>query len=257
MKQVYIINENHPKLLLFFAGWAADETPFKQYHPKDTDYMICYDYRTPDFDTSVFDRYRQINVVAWSMGVWAGSLILSQVPREKIFSIAFNGSTSPIDNLEGIPVQTYQATLDGLTPASLQKFLRRMCKDSNAYKAFMEITPRRDFDEIKEELRLIRERYFEMFGNMEHKGYDEETEERFQENFERYEYDYDYAFIGSNDRIFPPENLEMNHDNLMYNNVILTDSAHYDASMFRFLLQDMWEMPIDDFMHHLKSINIE
>mgnify|MGYP001537080566 CR=1 FL=1 len=181
MKQVYIINENHPKLLLFFAGWAADETPFKQYHPKDTDYMICYDYRTPDFDTSVFDRYRQINVVAWSMGVWAGSLILSQVPREKIFSIAFNGSTSPIDNLEGIPVQTYQATLDGLTP----------------------------------------------------------------------------AFIGSNDRIFPPENLEMNHDNLMCNNVILTDSAHYDASMFRFLLQDMWEMPIDDFMHHLKSINIE
>ena len=107
MKQVYIINENHPKLLLFFAGWAADETPFKQDHPKDTDYMICYDYRTPDFDTSVFDRYRQINVVAWSMGVWAGSLILSQVPREKIFSIAFNGSTSPIDNLEGIPVQTY------------------------------------------------------------------------------------------------------------------------------------------------------
>ena len=123
--------------------------------------------------------------------------------------------------------------------------------------SLIELTPRRDFDEIKEELRLIRERYFEMFGNMEHKGYDEETEEKFQENFERYEYDYDYAFIGSNDRIFPPENLEMNHDNLMCNNVILTDSAHYDASMFRFLLQDMWEMPIDDFMHHLKSINIE
>ena len=33
MKQVYIINENHPQLLLFFAGWAADETPFKQYRP--------------------------------------------------------------------------------------------------------------------------------------------------------------------------------------------------------------------------------
>ena len=112
MKQEYIINENHPKLLLFFAGWAADETPFKQYHPKDTDYMICYDYRTPDFDTSVFDRYRQINVVAWSMGVWAGSLILSQVPREKIFSIAFNGSTSSIDILEGIPVLSYQSSLD-------------------------------------------------------------------------------------------------------------------------------------------------
>ena len=59
MKQVYIINENHPQLLLFFAGWAADETPFKQYRPKDMDYMICYDYRTLDFDYSIFDRYRQ------------------------------------------------------------------------------------------------------------------------------------------------------------------------------------------------------
>ena len=56
MKQVYIINENHPQLLLFFAGWAADETPFKQYRPKDMDYMICYDYRTLDFDYSIFDR---------------------------------------------------------------------------------------------------------------------------------------------------------------------------------------------------------
>ena len=67
------------------------------------DYMICYDYRTLDFDYSIFDRYRQVNVVAWSMGVWMGSLILSQVSRDKVFSLAFNGTTYPIDNLEGIP----------------------------------------------------------------------------------------------------------------------------------------------------------
>ena len=42
MKQVYIVHENHPKLLLLFAGWAADETPFKQYRPKGMDYMVCY-----------------------------------------------------------------------------------------------------------------------------------------------------------------------------------------------------------------------
>ena len=58
MKQVYIVHENHPKLLLLFAGWAADETPFKQYRPKGMDYMVCYDYRTLDFDKSIFDRYR-------------------------------------------------------------------------------------------------------------------------------------------------------------------------------------------------------
>lgn len=37
-------------------------------------------------------------------------------PRDKVFSLAFNGTTYPIDNLEGIPVNTFQATLDGLTP---------------------------------------------------------------------------------------------------------------------------------------------
>ena len=105
MKQVYIVHENHPKLLLLFAGWAADETPFKQYRPKGMDYMVCYDYRTLDFDKSIFDRYQRVNVVTWSMGVWVGSLILSNIPQNKILSIAFNGSISPIDNLEGIPLK--------------------------------------------------------------------------------------------------------------------------------------------------------
>ena len=62
MKQVYIVHENHPKLLLLFAGWAADETPFKQYRPKGMDYMVCYDYRTLDFDKSIFDRYQRYRI---------------------------------------------------------------------------------------------------------------------------------------------------------------------------------------------------
>lgn len=53
MKQVYIIKDRHPRLLLFFAGWGADETPFKDYQPADSDYMLCYDYRTLEFDASL------------------------------------------------------------------------------------------------------------------------------------------------------------------------------------------------------------
>ena len=52
MKQSYIIHEHHPRLLLFFAGWGADETPFKMYRPVASDFMVCYDYRTLDFDAS-------------------------------------------------------------------------------------------------------------------------------------------------------------------------------------------------------------
>ena len=73
MKQIYLIHEHHPRLLLFFTGWGADETPFKTYRPTDSDYMLCYDYRTLDFDASLLTEYTDIRVVGWSMGVWAAS----------------------------------------------------------------------------------------------------------------------------------------------------------------------------------------
>lgn len=253
MKQVFIIKENNPKLLIFFAGWAADETPFKQYRPKDMDYMICYDYRTLDFDASILDNYRQVNVVAWSMGVWAASIVLKNVSQKNLFCIAFNGSMVPISNFYGIPEETFRNTLLNLTPASLQKFMRRMCKDSDAFKAFLDITPRRDFNEIKEELELIEKKFTEIQKITIDKNHnyiysDEDPDE---DN----DFYYDYVFIGKNDRIFPEENLQTDCDYLEYDKVIITDCAHYDEPMFRFLLQDMWSMNISDFLYHLNEIN--
>lgn len=256
MKQVYVIQDNHPKLLLFFAGWAADETPFKQYCPKDMDYMICYDYRTLDFDTSILERYRQVNVVAWSMGVWVASVVLKSVPKEKLFSIAFNGTIQPINNEEGIPVQTFHATLNNLTPASLQKFMRRMCKDSKAYKAFMAITPRRDFDEIKEELRLLEQHYIQK----ENIVIDKHNCYVYPEEFGDYdddEFEYNYVFIGLNDRIFPSENLQLSYDYMEEDKLIICSTTHYDEPTFRFLLQDMWSLTVDDFFSQLKLMRTE
>ena len=248
MKQVYIIKKNNPKLLLFFAGWAADETPFKQYCPQGMDYMICYDYRTLDFDTSILEQYRQVNVVAWSMGVWAAPIALASVPKEKLLLIAFNGTITPIGDTDGIPEKTFRDTLSGLTPASLQKFMRRMCKDSNAYKAFLAITPRRDFNEIKEELELIEKKYTQMRGiTIDENGnyiYSNDDEMDTYVN-NKYQYiDYDYAFIGVNDRIFPLENMKLNFDYMFDDDkLIVADCAHYDEPMFRFLLHRVWSIP--------------
>ena len=53
MKQHFIIKNNSKRLLLFFAGWGMDETPFLQIRPTDTDWMVCYDYRSnSSFDWS-------------------------------------------------------------------------------------------------------------------------------------------------------------------------------------------------------------
>ena len=222
------------------------------------DYMICYDYRTLDFDTSILEQYRQVNVVAWSMGVWAAPIALASVPKEKLLLIAFNGTITPIGDTDGIPEKTFRDTLSGLTPASLQKFMRRMCKDSNAYKAFLAITPRRDFNEIKEELELIEKKYTQMRGiTIDENGnyiYSNDDEMDAYVN-DKYQYiDYDYAFIGVNDRIFPLENMKLNFDYMFDDDkLIVADCAHYDEPMFRFLLQDMWSMPIDDFLSHLRD----
>mgnify|MGYP003008692036 FL=1 len=222
--------------------------------------MICYDYRTLDFDTSILEQYRQVNVVAWSMGVWAAPIALASVPKEKLLLIAFNGTITPIGDTDGIPEKTFRDTLSGLTPASLQKFMRRMCKDSNAYKAFLGITPRRDFNEIKEELELIEKKYTQMRGiTIDENGnyiYSNDDEMDAYVN-DKYQYiDYDYAFIGVNDRIFPLENMKLNFDYMFDDDkLIVADCAHYDEPMFRFLLQDMWSMPIDDFLSHLRELD--
>ena len=49
MKQHFIIKNNSKRLLLFFAGWGMDETPFLQIRPTDTDWMVCYDYRSLEY----------------------------------------------------------------------------------------------------------------------------------------------------------------------------------------------------------------
>lgn len=228
MKQRYIIHDHHPRLLLFFAGWAADETPFKMYRPAGMDYLICYDYRTPDFDATMLDGYQEIYLVGWSMGVWAASQTVSQLmasdTSEKSIrianSIAINGTPYPIDEHRGIPPAIYRGTLDGLTGASLHKFLRRMCADSNAFRAFLEVTPRRPLEELKEELAEIEKRYRS-------------------DTLPAATFHWQQAVVGGNDRIIPPAN-QLQAWETLGTPVLQTEDAHYQEELFRHYLQDLW-----------------
>ena len=103
MKQHFIIKNNQKHLLLFFAGWGMDETPFLQIRPTDKDWLICYDYRSLEFDAIILQEYSEITLIAWSMGVWAASQIMKQylsLPLSQ--SIAINGTLYPIHETKGI-----------------------------------------------------------------------------------------------------------------------------------------------------------
>lgn len=221
MKQKYLIHEQHPRLLLFFAGWGADEPPFRAYRPQGCDFQICYDYRSLELDTTGWEAYRTIHVVGWSMGVWAASLLMQQQRWTQAGKrIAINGTPYPMDDRRGIPEAIFRGTLEGLTDASLHKFLRRMCADSQAFRRFLEVTPRRPLEELREELATI-------LQAISRSGYPESLPA------------WDEAIVGTSDRIIPPANQLCAWQGLGVA-VRTTDDAHYDASLFQHYLQELW-----------------
>lgn len=161
MKQHFIVKNQQKHLLLFFAGWGMDEHPFEQYVcPEGCDWMVCYDYRSLEFDKTLVDRYSEITVIAWSMGIWAASQIMrrySELPVAR--SIAVNGTPYPIDEWRGIAPAIFEGTLQGMNVQTLQKFQRRMCGSATEYKSFLLTPPRRSVEELTEELAAIKKMY--------------------------------------------------------------------------------------------------
>lgn len=213
MKQHFLIQQNHERLLLFFAGWGMDEKPFRCFQPKGCDWMICYDYRSFEFNADILTNYKEIIVVGWSMGVWVASEIMQYHPGLRIKkSIAVNGTVYPIDDQKGIPVKIYEGTLEGLSESTLQKFQRRMCGTIAEYKAFQLTAPQRPIDELKDELIKIRERYLSSALRMHTEPNDYSTvavpsaSYTHSNSSNPLAFHWQYAIVGEVDRIFPVAN---------------------------------------------------
>ena len=147
------LSSEHNRCILFFAGWGMDAHLFKRIDAEGFDLFIAYDYRSLNADLSVLKRYDEVHVVAWSMGVWAASVVLRGV--EIASATAINGTELPVNDEYGIPVQIAHGTLDTLTPESLARFNRRMCAGAEVLAGFNAVAPRRGAGELKEELAAI------------------------------------------------------------------------------------------------------
>lgn len=198
-----------PGLLLFFAGWGMDERPFLEYLPKDRDCWICYDYRSLDFDYSLIGHYAKVQVIAWSMGVWAASYVLRDNAFSVHESIAINGTVFPVHNEKGIAERIFQGTLDGLNEQALQKFRRRMCGSSEALQRFLIKAPQRSVEELREELQLIGEK----------------SKEPLHSSFV-----WDKAYIGRQDKIFLPANQQKAWEGTT---TLLIEAEHYPEEAFK------------------------
>ena len=212
MKQHFIIKNNQKHLLLFFAGWGMDETPFLQIRPTNKDWLICYDYRSLEFDAIILQEYSEITLIAWSMGVWAASQIMKQYPSLPLSqSIAINGTPYPIHETKGITPAIFEGTLQGLNEQSLQKFQRRMCGSTAGYKTFQTVAPQRSIEELKEELAAIQKQYLSLPPS---------------------DFAWQKAIIGKNDHIFLPDSQWLAWRNKV-DSIEYTEAAHYQQELFR------------------------
>lgn len=185
MKYQFVQKKNYPHLFLWFAGWGMDDRPFRKYCPSHADFLVCYDYRSLAFDHSLLDPYTSVTVAGWSMGVWAASQVFAAGDYRIGERIAVNGTNYPVDEQRGISPVIFNGTLDGLeNQQTYQKFLLRMCGSKVALAGFMQMSPSRTLQELKEELASIGKDALRLSPSS---------------------FVWERAFIGSQDRIFVPE----------------------------------------------------
>ena len=171
--------------MLFFAGWGSEENLFRHPVEEGYDYLLCFDYRTLDFDYTQIEGYTEIRLLAWSMGVWVASRVFAGHSFPWQMKLAVNGTPFPIDDRCGIPEMIFKGTLEHFSEDKLARFRRRMCGSSGQTEEFLSHTPTRTAEELREELAALA-LGITAYGSS--------------------SFIWDRAIIGNRDKIFPPRN---------------------------------------------------
>ncbi len=188
------------RLILILAGWAMDANPFRFLKRPGYDIAVVWNYDSTEADWSFTESYREICLVAWSLGVAAAGItepISGRITRR----IAVAGTPVPIDDRTGIPRAIFEGTRRALSPAGLRKFYRRVAGSASAFESFMENAPERNIEELGAELD-----YFLSEDAPHSSGLP-----------------WDMAIVPENDAIFPPENQLRAWQNVMTYRI---DSPH-------------------------------
>ncbi len=215
MKHCWIRRDNTEEVLAVFLGWGADGRCLSQMPVAPCDVVAFYDYA--DFHTEVdLSSYKNIDIAAWSMGVFNAEYFLSAngITPRNLTAIAGTGRC--IDDAEGLAVSVVDATYNNVSAPSLRKFAMRMCGGREGYVASMPMLSERDAENQKNELGAIMQRYAH------------------RDNVATLTWD--KAYITSSDLIFMPENQRRYWQNRA-KKIIEIDCPH-----FPFLVIRSWDL---------------
>lgn len=160
MKSQWLHKKGKERLILFCNGWGMDEMPLSPLVSHEWDVLMFCNYvdLVPDIGLdSLFSSYKEIALISWSMGVWAGQQIFSSYQDKLSASLAINGTLCPIHDRLGIPEDVIRATLTHFDEKGRLKFYHRMCRDRGLYRTFLNRKPRRSLADQKRELAYLLE----------------------------------------------------------------------------------------------------
>ena len=163
MRHQWLVKKGGDRLIVFFNGWGQDARAVAHLST-EADVLMFYAYHDgKDFDFSSLQKYGQVDVAAWSRGVWYASLMDWEKLKEKLNirqMVALCGTMPAIDDTLGIPAAVFEATLSGLTPRSLEKFVLRMAGGVTTYREGpLSQAGTRSFEDIRDELAWWKDRF--------------------------------------------------------------------------------------------------
>lgn len=181
----WLNKQNKENLIIFFAGWSFDETPFKFLDCGDYDVIIMYDYNKLDLPKTDFSNYKNINLIAWSMGVFVAYLLKDKLPKFTK-KIAINGTIKPVDDEFGIPQKPFLLTLRHAKTGLEGKFYQNIFNKNEEFEKYIKTPVKRTIENRETELRALYEKIKTTEIN--------------------YTHFYDKAFISTLDKIIPTKN---------------------------------------------------
>lgn len=206
----WLNKQNNSKLIIFFAGWSFDENPFKFLACENFDVLIVYDYSTIDENIEKFTSYEEINLIAWSMGVFVAYLLKDKLPKFNK-KIAINGTPLPVNDEFGIPVKPFLLTLRHARTGLEGKFYQNIFDTKEEFEKYSTMSVNRSIENRETELKSL---------------YDKIRSAEI--NYNRF---YDKALISSRDKIIPTKN----QINFWQNNaeIEMLESGHFPYYNFK------------------------
>lgn len=182
MKHKQTVDTASETVTLWFLGWGFDDGVAKHIETAG-DTILLWDYTDLNHNLRL-DRWGRIEVVAWSMGVWAAERLIADgaIPLPSR-ATAICGTPMPCDAAMGIGCKAVEMTADNWGETNRAKFARKMALSAEQAATIAPLLARRTAADQQAELRSIAEAQ---------KG-DPPTHMT-----------WDEAIVGLRDRIFPP-----------------------------------------------------